>query len=62
MIPPDDEVTKSERIVVSAGRIIKETMVRGVLVEKLFCSFVNPLISLCIYYDQYEKIWRKKSK
>ena len=25
------------------------------LVEKLFCSFVNPLISSCIYYDQYEK-------
>ena len=31
-----------------------------VLVEKLFCSFFNPLISLYIYYDQYEKIWRKK--
>ena len=31
-------------------------------VEKLFCSFVNPLISLCIYYDQYDKIWRKKIK
>ena len=29
------------------------------LVEKLFCSFFNPLISLYIYYDQYEKIWRK---
>ena len=29
------------------------------LVEKLFCSFVNPIIPLCIYYDQYEKIWRK---
>ena len=26
------------------------------LVEKLFCSFFfNPLISLYIYYDQYEK-------
>ena len=25
------------------------------LVDKLFCSFVNPLISSCIYYDQYEK-------
>ena len=32
------------------------------LVEKLFCSFVNPLISLCIYYDRYEKILRKKTK
>ena len=31
----------------------------GVLVEKLFCSFFNPAISLYIYYDQYEKIWRK---
>ena len=30
------------------------------LVEKLFCSFLNPVISLYIYYDQYEKIWRKK--
>ena len=28
------------------------------LVEKLFCSFFNPLISVYIY-DQYEKIWRK---
>ena len=27
----------------------------GVLVEKLFCSFFNPVISLYIYYDQYEK-------
>ena len=27
MMPPDDEVTKSERIVDSAGRIIKETVV-----------------------------------
>ena len=27
------------------------------LVDKLFCSFFNPLISFCIiYYDQYEKI------
>ena len=34
----------------------------GVLVEKLFCSFFNPAISLYIYYDQYEKIWRKKKK
>ena len=33
---------------------------RGVLVEKLFCSFFNPLISLYIYYDQYEKIRREK--
>ena len=30
------------------------------LVEKLFCSFFNPVISLYMYYDQYEKIWRKK--
>ena len=29
------------------------------LVEKLFCSFFNPLISLYIFYDQYEKLWRK---
>ena len=29
------------------------------LVEKLFCSFVNPLISSCIYYDQYEKYGEK---
>ena len=34
----------------------------GVLVEKLFCSFFNPVISLNIYYDQYEKMWRKKKK
>ena len=34
----------------------------GVLVEKLFCSFFNPVISLYIYYDQYEKIWRKPPK
>ena len=32
----------------------------GVLFEKLFCSFLNPLTSLYIYYDQYEKLWRKK--
>ena len=31
-----------------------------VLVEKLFCSFFNPLLSFDIYYDQYEKIWRNK--
>ena len=30
------------------------------LVEKLFCSFVNPLISSCIYYDQYMKNMEKK--
>ena len=30
-----------------------------VLVEKLFSSFFNPLISLYIYYDQYEKILKK---
>ena len=29
------------------------------LVETLFCSFFNPIISLYIYYDQYEKIWRQ---
>ena len=34
----------------------------GVLVEKLFCSFFNPVISLYIYYDQYNKIWIKKNK
>ena len=32
------------------------------LFEKLFCSFFNPLISLYIYYDQYEKIWRKNKQ
>ena len=32
------------------------------LVEKLSCSFFNPAISLYIYYDQYEKILRKKKK
>ena len=32
----------------------------GVLVEKLFCSFFNPAISLYIYYDQYEKYGEKK--
>ena len=30
------------------------------LVEKLFCSIFNPLISLYIYYDQYEKYGEKK--
>ena len=30
------------------------------LVEKLFCSFVNPLIS-SIYYDQYEKYGEKNN-
>ena len=34
----------------------------GVLVEKLFCSFFNPAISLYIYYDQYEKRLRKNNK
>ena len=29
------------------------------LVEKLFCSFFNPAISLYIYYDQYEKYGEK---
>ena len=30
-----------------------------VLVEKLFCSFINPLISLYIYYMiSVKKIWR----
>ena len=34
-----------------------------VLVEKLFCSFINPLISLYIYYMiSVKKIWRKKKK
>ncbi len=35
---------------------------RGGAGRKLFCSFFNPLISLFIYYDQYEKIWREKKK
>ena len=29
-------------------------------VEKLFCSFFNPLISFYIYYDQYTKYGEKK--
>ena len=33
----------------------------GVLVEKLFWSFINPVISLYIYYDQYEKNMEKKT-
>ena len=33
---------------------------RGLLVKKLFCSLFNPVISLYIYYDQYEQIWKKK--
>ena len=32
------------------------------LVEKLFCSFVNPFISLYIYYDQYEKYGENTKK
>ena len=32
------------------------------LVEKLFCSFFNPVISMYIYYDQYEKYGGKKKK
>ena len=35
---------------VTGGGVLGE-----VPVEKLFCSFFNPLISLYIYYDQYEK-------
>ena len=31
------------------------------LVEKLLCSFVNPLISSCIYYDQYGKYGEKNN-
>ena len=31
-----------------------------VLIEKLFCSFFNPLISFYIYYDQYKKYGEKK--
>ena len=31
-----------------------------VLVEKLFCSFFNPLISFYIYYDQYKKYGEKQ--
>ena len=30
------------------------------LVEKLFCSFFNPVISLYIYHDHYEKYGEKK--
>ena len=30
-------------------------LLRGVLVEKLFCSFFDPLFSFYIYYDQYKK-------
>ena len=32
----------------------------GVLVEKLFCSFFNPVILLYIYYDQCDKYGGKK--
>ena len=32
------------------------------LVEKLFCSFVNPLISSCIYYDQYQSMKNMEKK
>ena len=31
----------------------------GVLIEKLFCSFLNPLISLYIYYEHYENMKKK---
>ena len=43
-------------------KLCKVFILKGVLVEKLFCSFINPVISLqvYIYYDQYENIWRKK--
>ena len=34
-------------------------LLREVLVEKLFCSFFNPLISFYIYYDQYKKYGEK---
>ena len=34
----------------------------GVLVEKLFCSFFNPVNSLYIYYDQYEKYGENTKK
>ena len=32
------------------------------LVEKLFWSFFNPVISFYIYYDQYEKYGEIKKK
>ena len=32
---------------------------RGGAGRETVCSFFNPLVSLYIYYDQYEKIWRK---
>ena len=51
------------RIIARVTRAHRRIMVelRGrVLVEKLFCSFFNPVISLYIYYDQYEKILRNK--
>ena len=44
----------------NSNPMIPQYLRGGVLVEKLFCSFFNPAISLYIYYDQYEKIWRKK--
>ena len=46
-----------------SSALIKICFLRGgVLVEKLFCSFFNPVISLYIYYDQYEKILRKHTQ
>ena len=34
----------------------------SVMGDNLFCSFFNPVISLCIYYDQYEKYGENTQK
>ena len=38
------------------------SILRGGAGRKTVLLIFNPLISLYIYYDQYEKIWRKKQK
>ena len=42
-------------VVTTTHAAVATQLGEGVLVDKLFCSFFNPLISLYIYYDQYEK-------
>ena len=42
--------------------IMEYSNLKGVLVEKLFCSFFNLVISLYIYYDQYKKRRKKRKK
>ena len=40
--------------------VLTALLLRGVLVDKLCSSLFNPLITLYIYYDQYEYMWGKK--